>query len=405
MAKLDRHLLQIGITSNILEWYEFMVYAYLATVIGHIFFHSTSNFMALIQAFAVFSIGYLARPIGSLYFGRKADKFHAGISLKYSLILMTVPTFLIGMLPTYNSIGYSSTFLLIGMRIVQGFAAGGELPISASYLYEASPDKVKRVFFCSLPYFGSGVGILLASLTVYLLYVFFTAQTVTNWAWRIPFILGLPLSLLILYIRKDIPTAVDTINSLKPIIHKQYFGKIIKGMVMVAFLEANVYILFVWMPSYLQNFLSVPHTTAMIVNVCGLICLTSTVLFFSYIGQYTNYKRSYLISVVLLTLSLYPLLLLLQHLNSFSVLIVVQLIFALLLGCVNGNTLFLVCDSFPPEIRNRGMAISITFPPAIVGGTAPLLCSYFIHVWHFNNFPGIYIMVLGIMTLLVSIWL
>ncbi|HLX52650.1 MAG TPA: MFS transporter, partial [Aquella sp.] len=401
----NRHLLQIGITSNILEWYEFMVYAYLATVIGQIFFHATSNIMALIQAFAVFSIGYLARPIGSLYFGRRADKFHAGISLKHSLLLMTIPTFLIGMLPTYNNIGYGATFLLILLRIVQGFAAGGELPISASYLYETSPDKVKRIFFCSLPYFGSGVGILLASLTVYLLYIFFTAQAVTNWAWRIPFMLGLPLSLFILYIRKDIPTTISMINPLTPIIHKQYFGKIIKGMFMVAFLEANVYILFVWMPSYLQNFLGVAHTTAMFVNVFGLICLTATILFFSYIGQYTNYRRSYFISVVLLTLSLYPLLLLLQHTNSFPVLIVVQLIFSLIFGCINGTTLFLVCDSFPPEIRNRGMAISITFPPAIIGGTAPLLCSYFIHVWHFNNFPGMYIMGLGIVTLLVNIWL
>jgi MHS family proline/betaine transporter-like MFS transporter len=403
MAKLNWHLLQIGITTNILEWYEFMVYAYLATVIGHIFFNTTSNTMALIQAFAVFSIGYLARPIGSLYFGRRADKFHAGISLKHSLILMTIPTFLIGMIPTYNNIGYGATFLLIILRIVQGFAAGGDLPISASYLYEASPNKAKRVFFCSLPYFGSGVGILLASLTVYLLYVFFTAETVSSWAWRIPFLLGLPLSLIVLYIRKDIPSTIDVVNSLTPIIHKQYFSKLIKGIVMVSFLEATVYILFVWMPSYLQNFLGVPHNIAMVVNVCGLICLTSTVLFFSYIGQYTNYKRSYIISVALLILSLYPLLLLLQHINTLPVLLMVQLFFALIFGCVNGTTLFLVCDSFPPEIRNRAMAISITFPPAIVGGTAPLLCSYFIQVWHFNNFPSIYIMILGIMTL-VSVW-
>lgn len=405
MTKLNKHLLQIGITSNILEWYEFMAYAYLATVIGHIFFNATSNVIALIQVFAVFSIGYLARPVGSLYFGRRADKFHAGISLKYSLILMTIPTFLIGLLPTYDTIGYSATFLLLILRIIQGFAAGGELPISASYLYSASPNDMKRVFFCSLPYFGSGVGILLASFVVYLLYVFFSTETVNHWAWRIPFMLGLPISLIILYLRKDIPSTINTINPLKPVIHKKYLGKIIKGILMVAFLEANVYILFVWMPSYLQSFLGVAHNVAMVVNVCGLIVLTSTVLFFSYIGQYTNYKRSYIIGVIFLTLSLYPLLLILQHIHTFWVLLGVQLIFAILLGAVNGNTLFLICDSFPPEIRNRGMAISITFPPAFVGGTAPLLCSYFIHVWHFNNFPGLYIMLLGIVTLLVNIWL
>ncbi|MCE3268871.1 MAG: sugar transporter family protein [Burkholderiales bacterium] len=402
MIKLNRHLLQIGITSNILEWYEFMVYAYLANIIGQIFFHSASNVIGLIQAFAVFSISYLVRPIGSLYFGRIADRFHAGISLKYSLLFMSIPTFLIGMLPTYQSIGYTATFLLIILRIIQGFAAGGELPLSASYLYEISSDKAQRIFFCSLPYFGSGVGILAASLVIYLLYIFFSVPAITNWAWRLPFLCGLPLSLIILYIRKDIPGAKESIKPLTKIMHKRYFSKLLKGMVMVAFLEANVYILFVWMPTYLQDFLGITHINTMIINVCGLLVLTITVFFFSYIGQYTNYKRSYIISVTLLTSSLYPLLLLIQHINAFWVLLTIQLIFALLLGCVNGNTLFLVCDNLPPEIRNRGMGISITLPPAIVGGTAPLLCSYFIHVWHFNNFPGFYIVSLGILTLLVN---
>ncbi len=405
MSKLNRHLLQIGITTNILEWYEFMTYAYMATIIGQLFFHPTSNILGLIQAFAVFSIGYLARPIGSIYFGRKADKYHAGISLKHSLILMTIPTFLMGLLPTYNTIGYSAAILLIILRIVQGFATGGELPISASYLYVTSPNKAKQAFYSSLPYFGSGVGILAASLTIYLLYFFCSIETINNWAWRIPFLLGLPLSLIILYIRRDIPSAIDKVNKLAPIIHRRYFIKIFRGMIMVAFLEATVYILFVWMPSYMQNFLGVPHTTAMAVNVCGLIVLTAMIFLFSYISQFTNYKRSYLISVLLLTISLYPLLLLLQHVHTFAVLMTVQIIFALLFGGVNGNTLFIVCDSFPPEIRNRAMALSITLPPAIVGGTAPLLCSYFIHVLHFNNFPGWYIMGLGLITLVVSILL
>lgn len=123
-----RKLLRIGVVANIFEWYEFTIFGFLAPLLGELFFKSTRPIISLIQSFSVFSLSYVARPLGSLFFGLMGDRIGRVASVRLSLILMSVPTFLIGLVPTYDQVGILAITSLVILRLIQGFAAGGELP-------------------------------------------------------------------------------------------------------------------------------------------------------------------------------------------------------------------------------------------------------------------------------------
>src|SRR3989337_3452253 len=172
-----RKLYLLGLFGNIAEWYDFSIYAFLATILGEVFFASSNPQLALIKAFSVFSIGYLARPIGSIFFGYIADKFGRSKSLRFSLLLMAVPAILIGMLPSYNNIGLAAAIILVALRFTQGFAAGGEYPTIACYVYEAAPTQ-KRNFFCSIASTSPVIGMFLGSSAAAILYATVPEQVI-----------------------------------------------------------------------------------------------------------------------------------------------------------------------------------------------------------------------------------
>lgn len=127
-------LLKTGLVANIFEWYEFVIYAYLADILGAIFFHADDSVSGLIKAFAVFAVGYFARPLGSLFFGMLGDRIGRGYPLKITLLMMATPTALIGFLPVYADIGILAPSLLLVLRLIQGFAMGAEWPLNACYI-------------------------------------------------------------------------------------------------------------------------------------------------------------------------------------------------------------------------------------------------------------------------------
>lgn len=159
---VTQSLLKVSLVANIFEWYEFSIYSYLATTFGQLFFKSTHPTIALIQSFALFASSYFMRPIGALFFGTLGDKTSPNNALHYSLVIMATPTVLIGLLPTYDQIGSLATLSLIILRLVQGFGAGGELPVSGCWIFEQSSIQ-KRGILCSTTIVGASAGVLLSS--------------------------------------------------------------------------------------------------------------------------------------------------------------------------------------------------------------------------------------------------
>lgn len=393
-----KKIITVGLFANIAEWYDFSVYAFLATTIGTLFFHSKQPKMAMITAFFLFTISYMIRPIGSIFWGYFGDHYGRKKALQWTLIIMAVPTVFIGILPIYDNVGIIATIFLILLRLVQGFASGGELPISACYIYEISP-KEKRNFFCSIVSASPMIGVLFGSVIAFFIYAFFTADQIISYAWRIPFLFGFVVLFLILYIRKgleeteEFKAACNKDNGDKKAISRKNFpnkAALLQIIALYSFIQSAFYLLFVWMPSYLEVFLLVDKRQSFLSNTIGMFSLVVLTLIVGYLANRVNYRKLVLFSVLSIGILSYPLFLLLQT-KVFVIILMVQIVFAVCLSLVDGVIVRILTSSFDASTRCRGVSLGFILPSAILGGILPTLSSYLIYKTNITLIPVFFI--------------
>src|SRR5262245_14334129 len=183
-----RRVTAAGMIGNVLEWYDFAIYGYFATQIGRNFFPHEDAVAQLLSAFGVFAIGYLMRPIGGVIVGHIGDRFGRRAALIFSVTAMAVPTFLIGLVPGYHTIGLLAPIGLTLLRVVQGLSVGGEYTSSMVFLVEQAPEG-RRGLMGALAASGSALGMLLGSAVAFAATM--STAALDAWGWRIPFLLGL----------------------------------------------------------------------------------------------------------------------------------------------------------------------------------------------------------------------
>jgi MHS family proline/betaine transporter-like MFS transporter len=387
-------LLQLALLANAFEWYEFSIYGFLSTFIGKLFFDSNHPTIGLIQAFMSLALGYFVRPLGALFFGLAGDSIGRRYSIRLSLILMAVPTVLIGLLPTYSQAGIYATCALLILRMIQGFAVGGELPLTACYVFESAHPRYKSIL-CSATAIGPIVGILLASCTILSLTAYFDINTILNWAWRIPFLLGLPLTLFIAYVREKIQEtpvfsqiqAVDIGNY-----SSTFVKRLLQGICLFTFFYIEGPIMMIWMPFYLTHFLGVPLKMAHLSHTLGLLALVIGYFVCGSISQQWGYKKLLVSSIVVSLLLVVQLFKGLQISSSLMSLVALQAVLGLLVSSSNGLFVEIVGHLFKPETRCLGTSLTCALPAALIGGTVPLVCTYVIHQTGWVLFPAFYIM-------------
>src|SRR5262245_46180852 len=183
-----RRVVAAGIVGNVMEWYDFSVYGYFARTIGNLYFPTDDPRTSLLAAFAVFAIGFLMRPLGAVLFGHIGDRVGRGPALLWSVVAMAVPTFVMGLLPTYADIGIVASLLMLLCRIVQGLAVGGEYTSSAVFLAETAHPQKRGAASAWAP-FGAVTGILLGSVTGAAIMNAMALEEVVAWGWSIAFLL------------------------------------------------------------------------------------------------------------------------------------------------------------------------------------------------------------------------
>jgi len=395
-------LLRIALTANLFEWYEFSLTAFMALEIGRLFFPATSDKTALMLSFSVFASSYLARPFGSVFFGILGNRCGAGAALKFSMIGMAIPASLIAFLPTYQTAGYLATGLLITLKIMQGFAAGGEMPLSGYFVSLNAADK-DRGLYCSLVVVSGFLGMLLASGIVFVLpYCAAMLPRLLGGAgdghltesWRWPFLLCIPLSLWIYSLRSSISAYPDGPT------HRASYTRpvlpLIQAVVLVAFMEVHIYTVFVWLPNYLHSYLGVSSFDAHLTNVITLVIFSISMVSAGYATRWMDASKLVLIGIGSLACSSYPLFAMLQRVD-FLTLLWVQAAFAVMAGCLVGVIFVVLTDLFKDNWRSFGMASTYSLATAIFGGTAPVVCAYLIKVTHLLTAPALYIMALGLL--------
>lgn len=376
---------------NVLEWYEYTLYAYFATVISHLFFPMENHFVAMLMTFATFAIGLAARPIGGIIFGYMGDRYSRKKTLMITMLLMSIPTMCIGCLPTYAQIGIAAPILLIFLRILQGVALGGEFGASCVYLFESVPPN-KRGFFGSIALTGVGLGLVLSSCTIFIVESCVSEETVYAYAWRIPFFISVFGSLVAFYMRKNLLETDDFIlakktntlvaNPLKEMF-KSHKSTLLSLFALFLTTQVSFFVVFIYGKTMMMDFLQYTSHEAGKFILMTVISYTLATVFFGYLSDKIDKRFIIFAGAFGIFCSAIPFISALKGGEASSILWM-SLMLGALIGMTEGTLNPLVAGSFPINIRATSVAFCWNSTAVAFGGVAPIAS-----MWLIENAGGV----------------
>jgi MFS family permease len=380
-TSLEKKAIALSSLGGALEFYDFIIFVFLAKIIGDLFFPQTDPVAALMASLTIFAIGYLARPLGGILFGHFGDKKGRKNIFVITVLLMAVPTFLIGLLPTYHSVGIIAPILLVILRLIQGLSVGGEIPGAITFAAETVANK-HRGFATGLILFGVNTGLVAGSLVAMLIYRLSDAQLM-SWGWRIPFFIGGFLGIVSYYMRKQLQET-PVFQSLKktkiyiPLPIKEIFSRYTKqfsqGLAIVALQAAIISIVYLFMPTYLAVFFHYPLKKVLALNTFNLFIFTIPILLTSYLSDKIGRKKIMLVGMIFFAIFPYPLFHLFQ-MHQFGWVIVATSFLGIFSSFIAGVFPCTTTELFPTEVRYSGVALSYNLGFGIVGGLTPLIAT------------------------------
>jgi MHS family alpha-ketoglutarate permease-like MFS transporter len=375
MSPRQRIMAIVGASSgNLVEWFDFYVYAFCAIYFAPAFFPSGNPTTQLLNTAGVFAAGFLMRPIGGFLFGRIADKHGRRTAMLISVTMMCGGSLLIAVLPTYAMVGTVAPLLLLVARLLQGLSVGGEYGTAATYMSEVALQG-KRGFYGSFQYVTLIGGQLLAVVTVVILQQFLTEAELKAWGWRIPFVIGAAAALTALYLRNSLAETstqatrqnreAGTIKGLMK--HKRAFLNVLG---FTAGGSLFFYAFTTYMQKYLVNTAGMDTRTASAVMTWALLAYMLMQPLFGALSDRIGRRNSMLCFGVLTTVGTVPIMHALADVTSpyaaFG-LIIIALAIASFYTSISG---LIKAEMFPTEVRALGVGLSYAIGNAAFGGSA-----------------------------------
>jgi len=389
MQQLDRSdtnkAVSAAVVGNVLEWYDFAVYAFVAGIIAKNFFPQSDEVTALLSSFLAYGLGFVARPLGGIVIGRLGDTRGRKAALMLTIFLMAAGTVMIGILPTHATAGLVAPILLVVARLMQGFSAGGEWGGSTAFIVEWAP-KGRRGWFGSFQQTSVVAGLLLGSGVAALLNTLLSQEQMTSWGWRVPFLLGGILGPVGLYMRRSMrETPVFEAASREHPTHTTESGL---GLAARAFGFTIVwtvcfYVLLNYMPTYTQKYLKLSASAALWSNTVGLLVLLACIPLMGRISDWLGRKPLLLACCLAFIVLPFPVFNYMLSGIGVGELIVVQILFAVLIAMFSGPGPAAIAEIFPTRSRSTWMTSGYALAVAIFGGFAP-----FISVWLIDHFQS-----------------
>lgn len=411
-ASQSRPALVAGSVGNFIEWYEFGVYGYLATIIAGNFFtlEGQTGMTGLLLTYASFALAFFCRPVGAIIFGRIGDRIGRKPTLIAVVLLMTLATAIIGLLPTYAQIGVAAPLLLTLMRMFQGLFAGGEFGGAVSLMTEFAP-KGKRGIYGAWQSFTVSLGLLTGVALVALLVQTLPEAQMKDWGWRVPFLLALPMGLVALYLRLKLDETPNFVASKKaePKVQKTAAEKasaiatakaIALGIGRMMGWSAGGYTFLVVMPSYLQTSLHATFLQALVATVLANVGFALAILPSGWLSDKIGRKKVMMIAVFAVIVLSFPLLHLLQNPES-SLLAkgIAVLIAGATIGMIAGPGPAMLAEMFPTRVRYTGLGLSYSLSNAVFSGCAGLIITGLIKETGNLDIPAYYVVATCVVSL------
>ena len=393
------------------EWYDFALYGYMAGVLATLFFPGERTAASLIATYGIFAAGFLMRPLGSVVFGWLGDTIGRSTTMLISVIMMALPTMLLGCLPTYQSIGIWAPVLLVAIRLIQGLSVGGEFSSSVTYLVETAASD-RRGYAGSWANTGSITGMLLGSGVAALLTTLVSAETLQSWVWRLPFLLGGMLGGLSILLRRRLPHSEHFQRhhrkrcTTSPLL--QAFTTNRRAMIQaIAFASVYgmlFYLPLVYLPEWLHRENAMPLDIALRINTFATALLLVLIPASGWLGDHL-FRRTHFIAGAMLAMAILamPMYMLLGHTGLWGA-VFMQVTLVIMVAVPLGSAPAMFVELFPAADRLSGYSIAYNLGLGVVGGATPMLATWLIQVSGWSAAPAALLALAGLLAFLVMLW-
>ncbi|MBC8636261.1 MFS transporter [Caballeronia sp. EK] len=402
-----RRVIAAASIGNFVEWFDFAAYGFLATILTREFFPSGDPTVGLLKTFAVFAVAFAFRPLGGLFFGVVGDRIGRKRTLAFTILMMAGATTLIGLLPTYASIGYWAPLLLTIIRCVQGFSAGGEYAGACAYVMEHAPRR-RRAFFGSFVPVSTFSSFACAAVVAYALESSLSPAAMVDWGWRIPFLIAAPVGLIGVYLRVNLheTPAFKALEGNKEVAHAPLMetlhsqsGNILRLGAFVSVTALSFYTFTTYFATYMQVAGHLSRGTSLLVTVLALFFAAALCplagLFSDRVGRRTTIATTCIFIIV----SVYPAFTLggSGELSRSLLGVALLAVGAVLSGVVTAP---LLSEVFATKTRYTASAITYNLAYTIFGGTAPLVATWLISATGTNLSPAYYLIAVSIFAMI-----
>lgn len=375
-----------GISSMVgttIEWYDFFIYgAAAALIFNQLFFPQLDPLTGVLAAFATYAVGFIGRPLGGLVFGHFGDKIGRKSMLLTTLFLMGIPTILIGLLPTYESIGYWAALCLVILRFIQGMAMGGEWGGAVLMAVEHAPEGNKG-FWGSLPQASAGAGLMLASMAMGLV-ALMPEPMMMSWGWRLPFLASIVLLGVGWYIRVKVPESPEFEKvkaSEAPVkvpaaaVFKNHPRELIAIIVARAAENAWFYIASTFALAYTTTQLGIARQSVLFATICGAALVVVVTPLCGYLSDRVGQRNMFMFGLLLLAAFAYPFFSMLNSGDAFLIWAALVIGIGVIFPIMYAPESMLFARQFPAEIRYSGISISVQLAGVLGGGFAPIIAT------------------------------
>ncbi|MCY1201397.1 Proline/betaine transporter [compost metagenome] len=367
---------------NGLEIFDFTVYSFFAGVIGRLYFPSESAYGSLLMAVAVFGVGFIMRPLGSMVLGAYADRKGRKAAMLATIMLMGAGTALIAFAPTHAQIGVLAPGLIVAGRLLQGFAAGGEVGAATTLLLESAGAN-QRAFFVSWQSISQGIAALLGASLGLLLTSILSEEALYSWGWRVPFVLGLLIVPVGVYIRRHIEETYtvdpDAAPKETPVwaVLSGHTRDLVQGILMIMSGTVMVYIVLFYMPTYMMQTHHIAAPTAYLFSCLASIVQVIAVYFTGrYVDRFRNSKKAMIVSILMGMAMAYPTFRMLELPDYLWLAVVFRMLLIVALGINMLTSTMLIVEALPRAVRATGMSMIYSFGVTIFGGSAQVVVTW-----------------------------